>query len=72
MPESDNLVRGCEMGIVVSLAPGAGHARISGNIVSGSVRHGIVGARWDDIVSTDLAADADAYDTLAITDNSVF
>ena len=69
---SDNLVRGCEMGIVVSLAPGAGHARISGNIVSGSVRHAIVGARWDDIVSTDLAADADAYDTLAITDNSVF
>lgn len=68
---SDNLVRDCQVGIMVSLAPGAGHARISGNVVSGSARHAIAGAKWDDIVSPDLAADAGAYDSITVEGNSI-
>ncbi|ODT65265.1 MAG: hypothetical protein ABS75_32300 [Pelagibacterium sp. SCN 63-23] len=68
---SDNLVRDCDTGISVSVAPGAGHARIEGNVVSGSRRHAIVGAQWDKIVSTDLVADAARYTSIAIGANSV-
>lgn len=68
---SDNLVRDCTLGITVSVAPDAGHARISGNIISGSRQHAIVGAQWDDIVSTDLPADAARFPNIAIEGNSV-
>lgn len=68
---SDNLVRDCIDGIVVSLAPGAGHARISNNIVSGSTQHAIAGAQWDDVVSADLITDAGSYPGIAIEQNSV-
>lgn len=67
---SNNLVRDCALGIVVSVAPGAGHALVSGNIVSASRRHAIVGARWDEIVSTDLPADAGAYANIRVEGNS--
>lgn len=68
---NDNLVRDCNVGILVSVAPGAGHARISGNIISGSREHAMVAAQWDDIVSTDLAADAAKFPAIAIEDNSI-
>lgn len=66
-----NLVRDCTIGIAVSVAPGAGHASISGNIVSGSREHAIIGAQWDDIVSTDLAADHSRFTNLLVEGNSV-
>lgn len=68
---SENLVRDCEVGIAVSVVPDAGHARVSGNLVSGSHRHAIVGAQWREIVSTDLAARAAAYGNVTVTDNSI-
>lgn len=66
-----NLVRDCTIGIAVSVAPGAGHASISGNIVSGSREHAIIGAQWDDIVSTDLATDHSRFTNLLVEGNSV-
>lgn len=68
---SDNLVRDCTLGIVVSVAPDAGYARISGNIVSASRQHGIVGAQWQDIVSADLPADAGNYPGIDVEGNRV-
>lgn len=67
---SDNLVRDCHLGIVVSLAPGAGHARVAGKMIAGG-KHALVGAEWDDIVSTDLLADAERFPHIVVTDNSV-
>lgn len=66
---NNNLVRNCEFGISVSVVPGAGHSRISGNVVSASRRHAIVGTSWTDIVTTDLAASD--YANVAIDSNSV-
>lgn len=68
---NDNLVRDCAVGIKVSVAPGAGHARVSGNIVSGSREHGFVGVQWDDIVSTNLSADSHGFPNIAIEGNSI-
>lgn len=68
---NDNLVRDCTVGIRVSVAPGAGHARISGNIVSGSREHAIIAARWDEIVSTNLTVDSASFPNLAIMGNSI-
>jgi uncharacterized secreted repeat protein (TIGR03808 family) len=68
---NDNLVRDCTLGIVVSVAPGAGHAHISGNVVSGSRKHAIVGAQWADVVSTDLPADSGRFPNIAIEGNSI-
>jgi uncharacterized secreted repeat protein (TIGR03808 family) len=67
---SDNMVRDCELGIVVSLAPGAGHAQISGNVVSGSRQHAIAGAHWRDIVSPDLPAEAHKFPHISVEGNS--
>jgi len=53
------------------VAPGAGHARISDNVVSGSAEHAIIAAQWDEIVSRDLSADADQFPNVAIEGNSV-
>ncbi len=68
---NDNLVRDCDIGIAVSVAEGAGSARISGNLVSGSLQHAIVGAQWDKIVATDLADKAAEFDTLTVEGNTV-
>ena len=68
---SDNLVRDCDVGIAVSVVVGAGHARINGNVVAGSRQHAIVGAEWQDIVTTNLTADAGRYASVAIEGNSI-
>lgn len=68
---NDNMVRECTIGIAVSVAPGAGHARISDNVVSGSGEHAIIAAQWDEIVSRDLPADASQFPNVAIQGNSV-
>lgn len=66
---NNNLIRDCELGISVSVAAGAGHSRISGNVVSNYRQHAIVGTRWREIVATDLAAAN--YANVAIEANSI-
>lgn len=68
---SGNLVRDCSRGIVVSVAPGAGHAHVSDNTVSGSRDYAIIASQWDEIVSTDLAADAASFPNVTIEGNSI-
>ncbi len=55
---SGNIIRDCETGIAVSLAPGAGDALITGNIVSGTRGLAIVGMDHDRTVTGNLARDA--------------
>ncbi|WP_157970042.1 TIGR03808 family TAT-translocated repetitive protein [Pelagibacterium sediminicola] len=69
---SENLVRGCDVGIAVSVVPDAGHARISGNLVSGSRHHAIVGTQWREIVTADLTINTENYGNIAVRDNSIF
>ncbi|WP_127753644.1 TIGR03808 family TAT-translocated repetitive protein [Devosia sp. 1566] len=67
---SDNLIRGTERGIVVSVAEGAGAARITGNLISETL-HPLVGARWSEIASTRLQDDAEQFPTLTVSGNTL-
>lgn len=68
---SDNVVRDVEAGIVVSVAPDAGSARIAGNLISDARRYAIGGAAWDEVLSADLIADAAKYPQLSIEGNTI-
>jgi uncharacterized secreted repeat protein (TIGR03808 family) len=68
---SDNVLRGGEIGVGVSVAPGAGEAVIAGNVIAGATR-AIVGLAWDRPVTGDLAREgAAAYPRLSIAGNKV-
>jgi uncharacterized secreted repeat protein (TIGR03808 family) len=67
---SDNIVRRSGVGVMVSVAPGAGRAVISGNTLSGSRQGAIVGMEWHKTVTGDLAlAGAERYPQLRISGN---
>jgi hypothetical protein len=60
------------MGIAVVVVEGAGAALISGNLISGAKDGGIVGMRWDDVATGDLAkAGAETFPHLTVSGNSV-
>jgi uncharacterized secreted repeat protein (TIGR03808 family) len=50
-----NTIRNCGNGIEISVAPGAGHATVTGNRIAGSRQHAIVGKQWHKIATGDLA-----------------
>ena len=65
-----NVVRDAGTGIEVSVAPGAGDATITGNVIAGSKRGAIVGMEWDKAVTGDLAKEGAArYPQLTIANN---
>jgi uncharacterized secreted repeat protein (TIGR03808 family) len=67
---SGNVVRNAGIGIAVSVVRGAGDAAITGNIIAGAKRGGIVGMEWAKAVTGDLIKDgASAYPQLKIADN---
>jgi uncharacterized secreted repeat protein (TIGR03808 family) len=72
---SGNVVRGTPTGIAVSVAPGAGAAAITGNVVSGAAsgaRSGaLVGLAWDKVLSTDLVRDAARFPQLTVIGNRI-
>jgi len=69
---SGNVVRTAGIGIGVSVAAGAGHAAITGNLIAGAKRGAIVGMEWDKAVTGDLARDGAArYPQLTIANNQV-
>ena len=68
---SSNLVRDADYGIGVSVAPGAGKARISGNMISGARLRAISGFAWSDAKGDDLATNPDQFATVSISDNTV-
>jgi uncharacterized secreted repeat protein (TIGR03808 family) len=68
---SDNLVRGADIGIGVSVAEGAGRAVVTGNRVTGATRGGIAGLAWWDVLSDDLVRDAAQYPNIVLAGNAV-
>ena len=69
---SANVVRGTDIGIGVSVVPGAGAAVIADNLISEARRFAIVGMEWDKTVTGDLSKDgAPRYAQLSIGGNRV-
>lgn len=68
---ANNVVRDTEFGIGVSVAPGAGRARIAGNLISGARQRAISGFAWADPKGDDLAGNPDQFDTVAVENNTV-
>jgi uncharacterized secreted repeat protein (TIGR03808 family) len=69
---TSNVIRRAPVGIAVSVVEGAGSAVISDNLISGAERGAIVGMRWTDRASDDLAlGGAEAFPHLMIERNRV-
>ncbi|MGH6996057.1 MAG: TIGR03808 family TAT-translocated repetitive protein, partial [Stellaceae bacterium] len=69
---SGNVVCQAGIGIGVSVASGAGHAAITGNVIAGTKHGAIVGMDWDKPVTGDLTkAGAKTYPQLTIANNQV-
>jgi uncharacterized secreted repeat protein (TIGR03808 family) len=69
---SGNVVRQAGIGIGVSVAPGAGTAVITGNVIADAHNGAIVGMVWDKPVSGDLSKTGTAnYPQLTIANNQV-
>lgn len=67
-----NVVRGSDFGVAISVSPGAGAAVVSGNMIGGALRAGIVGMTLKTVATADLAkGGAEAYPQLKIADNQV-
>lgn len=67
-----NVVRDSRIGVMVSVVDGAGSALIADNVISGSKEGAIVGHRWADAVTGDLAPGGDpGYPHLTIERNRV-
>jgi uncharacterized secreted repeat protein (TIGR03808 family) len=67
-----NVIRGVETGIGVSVVEGSGAALISGNLISGARKGAIVGMRWKEVATGDLAKPgAETFSHLTINGNSV-
>ena len=67
-----NIIRGAPIGVAVSVVEGAGSVVISDNLISGADRGAILGMRWSDRASGDLAhTGAEAFPHLMIERNRV-
>lgn len=67
---SNNIIQQTRYGIAVSVAEGAGHAKISDNMIVGASEAAIIGSAWEDLITADLARDIDQYPQISISDNS--
>ena len=68
---SGNVLRKCRRGIGVSVVDGTGSCVVSDNVISGASDGAIVGLRWADVASADLARDAGRYGKLTVERNQV-
>lgn len=67
-----NTIRDCGVGVEISVAPGAGQAMLSGNMIAGARNGAIVGMRWHERATGDLArTGARDWPTIRLADNSV-
>ncbi|RWM25550.1 TIGR03808 family TAT-translocated repetitive protein [Mesorhizobium sp.] len=67
-----NIIRNAGTGIVVSVVEGSGTAVISDNVIGGAQNGAIIGQRWADPVTGDLARSADTgYAHLTVEGNKV-
>jgi uncharacterized secreted repeat protein (TIGR03808 family) len=68
---SGNLVRDTEIGIAVSVAPGAGQAQITGNRISEARRFAIVGMEWTKVATGDLSKAGSRHERVIVSGNVV-
>jgi uncharacterized secreted repeat protein (TIGR03808 family) len=69
---TNNLVRGCGVGMTASLNKDAGSVLISSNMIAGSVRAAILGMDHNQVMTEDLAKPgAQSYGSLTVRDNLV-
>lgn len=68
---SNNIIRETKFGIAVSVADGAGHAKINDNMIVAASEGAIIGAAWEETISSDLMQDANQYPQIKLDDNSV-
>ena len=66
-----NVVRRAGRGIDVSIAAGAGHVAIAGNMIAEAKNGAIVGMEFDKIANDDLVRDTAKYPQLTISGNQV-
>jgi uncharacterized secreted repeat protein (TIGR03808 family) len=66
-----NVIRDVSEGIAVSVVEGVGAVVISDNIIDGAKRGGIVGHRWTEAVTGDLAKDSSKWPGLTVERNRV-
>ncbi len=67
-----NTLRECGVGVEVSVAPGAGHAVIVGNTISGAKKAAIMGMQWRKPATGDLAVTgARDWPNLRLAENTV-
>jgi uncharacterized secreted repeat protein (TIGR03808 family) len=66
-----NVVRRAGRGIDVSVAAGAGHVAVTGNMIAEAKNGAIVGMEFDKIANDDLVRDAAKYPQLTISGNQV-
>lgn len=70
---NSNVITGANIGIGVTVVndPKVGKVHVSDNLISGATVAGIAGLEWQNVVSTDLAADAGRYPHVTVTDNTI-
>jgi uncharacterized secreted repeat protein (TIGR03808 family) len=67
-----NILRDCMVGVSVTVVEDTGPAVIADNLISGSRQGAIVGMRWAEVVTSDLAVSgANAFPALTIERNRV-
>ena len=59
------------IGVTVVNDPKVGKVHVSDNLISGASVAGVAGMEWQNVVSSDLAADAGRYPHVTVADNSV-
>ena len=68
---SGNVIRRTRIGIAVSVVEGGGPALISGNLISGASEGAILGMRWEDVATGELAAGEEAIEGVTVEGNVV-
>ncbi len=68
---SNNVVRKTLVGIGVSVAEGAGAAKVSNNLIAEAELAALAGLAWRDIISTNLVADTERFPHIMLNNNSV-
>lgn len=68
---ANNIVRETRFGIGVSVAPGAGRARISGNLIAKASEKAIAGFAWKDQKGDDLAVNPGQFANVTVEGNTV-
>lgn len=68
---SNNVIRDTNVGIGISVAPGAGKARVAGNLISGHRSKAIGAFAWREAKGLDLAKAPDQFANITVESNSV-